>query len=273
MRLAPRPLAARSRFLTALAAAATLGIAGLVAAPSASATDHAFTTTCPSGGIVQQPVTMAVGDTVTVTATAGGACVSVSGGPDLPGVGNVTIDGVPALLNQVNPIDASSTAVVVVFTATAAGGSSALRSFSVFNGAPPGGLTIGLTVTGGGGGSSGSGSAAVPTPATLSLAIDTAGSAGGAVCTSGSEATGYAGQWLTLPGQSDCSVPSVPSARLLGWATTTDFPMAIAQRQADNGWGAYQVVNEAGQITAVFIPAGHAVLVTGNNTLFPIWAK
>jgi len=35
-----------------------------------------------------------------------------------------------------------------------------------------------------------------------------------------------------------------------------DFPQAIAQRQTENGWGAYEIFNANGALISVFIPAG-----------------
>jgi hypothetical protein len=85
------------------------------------------------------------------------------------------------------------------------------------------------------------------------------------------------GVWMQVPSASDCSVlpdsRSLTSAGLLGWATTPDFPVEIAQRQIDNGWGAYELFNAAGDMTAVFIPAGGWTQASSDATLFPIWAQ
>ena len=113
--------------------------------------------------------------------------------------------------------------------------------------------------------------AAASAPIEVSLALDLAAS--GASCTEGSVETGAIGAWLTLPGAQDCSSTTNPDAKLLGWATTVDFPVAIAQRQIDNGWGAYELFDDEGRWAAVFIPAGGAILVSASDTLHPIWAN
>ena len=81
------------------------------------------------------------------------------------------------------------------------------------------------------------------------------------------------GSWIQLPDAQDCVISqqsegSTPS--LLGWATRSDFPVAIAQRQVDNGWGAYETYNDDGQLTSVFIPAGGFTAISGPTNLFPI---
>lgn len=99
--------------------------------------------------------------------------------------------------------------------------------------------------------------ASTPTPVTLSLDI------------SGS---GDVGQWLSLPAAADCTQPGKPDTRLLGWSTSPTFPVAIAQRQIDQQWGAYELTDGVGAVIAVFIPAGGATFVTGSNTLYPVWS-
>jgi len=85
--------------------------------------------------------------------------------------------------------------------------------------------------------------------------------------------SGARGSWVTLEAASDCTPPpSTPDATLLGWATDPDFPVDIAQRQVNNGWGAYETYNDDGQLTGVFIPAGGAASLTNSNTLHAIWS-
>ncbi len=112
---------------------------------------------------------------------------------------------------------------------------------------------------------------AQPVAESLSLSVGSSGSTS-ETCTTGSSVTGYAGEWLTLPSAADCSLPSRSSAKLLGWSTSAEFPVSIAQRQVDNGWGTYELTNDAGQVTAVFIPAGRSAYVSASNTLHPIWS-
>ena len=111
----------------------------------------------------------------------------------------------------------------------------------------------------------------VPVLETLTIQTTT----GNTTCTGGSP-TGYRGEWMTLPSADECTQTGPkadPSAKLLGWATDPNFPVAIAQRQVNNGWGAYETFNEDGQLTGVFIPAGGATFVSGSNNLYPIWSK
>lgn len=128
--------------------------------------------------------------------------------------------------------------------------------------------TSAISIGGGGGTSSDS---AEFQPVEVSFALDLAAS--GASCKAGSGATGTVGQWLTLPGADDCTSTTRSDAKLLGWSTSKDFPVTIAQRQVTNGWGTYELTNESGVVTAVFIPAGGATFVSSGNSLFPIWAR
>ena len=57
----------------------------------------------------------------------------------------------------------------------------------------------------------------------------------------------------------------------LGVATTEDFPVQIAQRQVDNGWGVYEIYSDDGRLSSVFIPAGGWAHVTAQPRLFPVW--
>ena len=64
-----------------------------------------------------------------------------------------------------------------------------------------------------------------------------------------------------------------PRAVLLGWATSRTFPVAIAQRQVSNGWGAYEPCGPTGNLTGVFIPAGKSALVSGGGIFCSIWSE
>jgi len=84
------------------------------------------------------------------------------------------------------------------------------------------------------------------------------------------------GSWIELPGASDCTITTRTTdtqPTLLGWATNADFPIDIAQRQIDNGWGAYETFNNDGQLTGVFIPAGGYTMLSSDINLHPIWAN
>jgi len=122
---------------------------------------------------------------------------------------------------------------------------------------------------GGNGGSSGSGTGS--SAPTLDLTLDPTET--DATC-SVAGVSGARGSWVTLEAASDCTPPpSTPDATLLGWATDPDFPVDIAQRQVDNGWGAYETYNDEGKLTSVFIPAGGAAQLTNSNTLYAIWSN
>jgi len=84
------------------------------------------------------------------------------------------------------------------------------------------------------------------------------------------------GLWVQLPAAEQCSLAvdarSGSSPELLGWATQPDFPVDIAQRQVDNGWGAYELFDNSGDLTEVFVPAGGWTRASADTSLFPIWA-
>lgn len=118
--------------------------------------------------------------------------------------------------------------------------------------------------------SGGNSSSTTPGPTTYEFSLATAD---GTRCSSSSQ-IGVSGTWMPLPAATDCTPPaSMPNAQLLGWATTPDFPVAIAMRQVQNGWGAYEIFNSEGRMTGVFIPAGGSTLVSAANSLHPIWSK
>lgn len=91
----------------------------------------------------------------------------------------------------------------------------------------------------------------------------------GVVCADTS-VSGMRGTWVTLPSTDSCAVTAEPQKRVLGWATTPDFPVEIAKRQVANGWGAYELYDDSGRMTAVFIPAGGAAYLSSSTNLFPV---
>ena len=241
-----------------------------VAPPSQAATtcdNYLLQTASPSSSV-------AVGGTITITVT----CYNGSSAVDTTFTGSIsaTANNMGGSVTVTAPTTVNATAGVATFTVTGstAGFATILFSASKTSG---GNVTVTsiLTVTGGGGGSGGSGSAssaaAASAPVEVSLSLDLAAS--GASCTEGSAASGSVGTWLTLPGADDCTSTTTPNAKLLGWATSADFPVAIAQRQINNGWGTYELFDSEGRMTAVFIPAGQATFVSGPNSLHPVWAK
>lgn len=111
-------------------------------------------------------------------------------------------------------------------------------------------------------------SSSSPEPAVLELFLSPTD---GTVCNSRSE-SGAVGTWVSLPSANDCTPPAaIPNALLFGWATTPDFPIEIAQRQVNNGWGAYEIFDDEGRLTAVFIPSGGSTALSSAGELYPIW--
>jgi len=93
----------------------------------------------------------------------------------------------------------------------------------------------------------------------------------GATCASASS-RGTLNTWVSLPAATDCTAPSThQGATLLGWATSPDFPLSLARRQVDHGWGAYEIYDADGRLASVFIPAGRATFLSGEGNLYPIW--
>ena len=81
------------------------------------------------------------------------------------------------------------------------------------------------------------------------------------------------GSWLSLPAPSEVSgTGDNAGKKFLGVATSEDFPVDIAQRQIDNGWGAYEIYSDDGSLLSVFIPAGYSVHVTAALRVFAIWS-
>jgi len=104
----------------------------------------------------------------------------------------------------------------------------------------------------------------------VSMAQLTLNSGDGNSC-SVSTVEGTIGRWVNLPQRDSCTHTS--SGELLGWATRSDFPVTLAQRQIDNGWGAYETFDDDGNLTGVFIPAGGATLLSNDNVLHAIWSN
>jgi hypothetical protein len=49
--------------------------------------------------------------------------------------------------------------------------------------------------------------------------------------------------------------------------------VAIAHRQVDRSWGAYELLAADGSMTGVFLPEGGYALVSGSTTLTPVWSR
>ena len=82
------------------------------------------------------------------------------------------------------------------------------------------------------------------------------------------------GSWYQLPASADVvGVGENAGKTFLGVATREDFPVAIAQRQVDNGWGAYETYDANGRLASVFIPAGKSLHLTAAPRLHAIWSQ
>lgn len=246
--------------LLATATMSSLAFGSLfIAAPAHAATDFPVAITCPSGVMTfggGSSINVSANDTITLTNNTGRTL-------DSQGV----IQGA-----NVTSLSNFSNGSSVVLTISASG--------SVFlgdYGANPtcGGATFSWTVgvaptpTPPIPGPPNPTNAAVSQPAEVSLSLDLAAS--GASCKEGSAATGVMGAWLFLPAADDCSSTTDPSAKLLGWSTSANFPVDRAQSQVDNRWGAIDEIFDG--VRMIFIPAGQATFVSGPNSLFPIWAS
>jgi len=112
--------------------------------------------------------------------------------------------------------------------------------------------------------------APAPAPATVNVTLDQITSKVLRAWAS----TATLGSWQQLPESSDITgVDENAGKTFLGAATTPNFPVDIAQRQVDNGWGPYETFNEDGDLTSVFIPAGKPMNINGPTRLYAIWGN
>jgi len=78
--------------------------------------------------------------------------------------------------------------------------------------------------------------------------------------------------WQPLPESADVvGIGEDEGKVFLGVATTTDFPVDVAQRQVDNGWGTYEMFDDEGDLESVFIPAGGSMFVWTQPRLYAVW--
>lgn len=162
------------------------------------------------------------------------------------------------------PLSATTYTVVVMTLSASGSGTGKFRLTG------PGPVTVSgrTTLVGSGGGGTGGSVESPPTPiATLSL------SSPDVSCTGGNR-SGVQGSWLSLPSAGQCTQSNTSNkagAILLGWSTSANFPIARAQAQVDRNWGAIDESIDGTRM--IFIPAGMATFVTGNNNLFPVWSR
>lgn len=253
-----------------------LGSGLLAAAPAQAASITLSDANCTAGVINGTSFSASTNDVVTITGNFTG-CQRLQVGTRLvtsasdivatgSGVGTPTSDGIFYVLEAT-----TFTNIQITFTNTnsniAGFGLGASNSSNPDYGSRRTQWGVNYTGTGGGGGSSSS-IAAEPQIVEISLTPED-----GTTCRNSSQ-PGTAGTWISLPGADDCTPPaSKAGATLLGWATSPNFPVAIAKRQVDKGWGAYETFNDDGQLTGVFIPAGGATFLSGSGKLYTIWSE
>ncbi len=239
----------RTALVTGLMVASLMGVGLGLAAPAA-----ATTLADNGGGSVTVSGIGGVGDVVLI-------CASPTPAADCSAL---LASAVLASINQNGTYSEGST--VILPTGLAGPLAAGTYTMVPITGFVAGAALLNVVITGGGGAPSSSETSSQPRSVTLSL-----NTADDSSCRQ-SSASGFAGSWTTLPGADDCTASaSMPSATLLGWATTPNFPVDIAQRQVSNGWGAYEMFNDNGHLTAVFIPAGGATFLSGDGNLFAIW--
>lgn len=244
----------------------------LVMAPNAHATVTTVDATCDSGlGLFVFPTSVTVSETDSISIVTGG---TMGGTP----VAGFSIQSVPTGFSS-SPAGSLGRGWTFTVSVGAGATSGSIVVSSTGGFCPSQTATIAVTVSGGSGGGGGGGSSSsdsstpsvetsTPSVETLSLSL----AASGATCTGGNP-TGYAGTWLTLPSADQCtqSGPTAKSgAKLLGWATSSSFPVARAQAQVDKKWGVIDEVIDGERM--IFIPGGMATFVSGSNNLFPIWS-
>jgi hypothetical protein len=228
--------------------ASTLAVSALVAAPASAAALTPVSVTCDGSNLVlsSNNIGARLFDTIAVTNSTGGD-LSQSG------LNNLTAT-IPGLMTN------GQTGTYTV---------RGLPGSTTFTGTGPcNASSVTLSLVSGGGGGPSTASARAPQTFVLSFV-----SSSGATCAISSE-SGTGGTWITLPSAGDCTPPAgKENAKLLGWATTPSFPVAVAQTQVNNGWGTFEGYNSDGQLVSVFIPAGRAAYLSGNNTLYAIWSS
>ena len=79
--------------------------------------------------------------------------------------------------------------------------------------------------------------------------------------------TGAPSTWARVPSPVQCSRTAFT---LLGWSTSSAFPLELARRQVAAGWGAIDTYINGSRM--IFIPAGDYAALNGSNTLHAVWA-
>jgi len=246
----------------AVLASVGLGIGTIALASPAQATSESVTVKIESGNVKffedTTQVTQIEATQITFTNQTGSDITVTSQLLSRPIFGSCeTGCKIGNLLSTTFNVDASAQAEPVTVSSQAAG-------------FPQADLEITYNGTGGGGDDSGSSAPAPAAPAVVDVALDQITSE--VLRTWASTAT--VGSWKQLPESSEIiGVDENAGKTFLGAATIPNFPVDIAQRQVDNGWGAYEIFNEDGDLTSVFIPAGQWMNINGPTRLYAIWGN
>lgn len=259
-----------TRRLIAATAAFPLSAATVIGLAQPASAAQTFTVNCSGTGTTEIALSASPGEVLTFNFS--GGCTDINTPVDAAASTVITYgsstSSTPSFVNgNINLWTVSSfpSATSIAVTLASSLPSSIRVTFMRTAGGPPV-FTQRYAYNSGGGGSA----ASTPAPTeTLTLAVE----ASGATCTGGNP-SGTSGSWLTLPSADQCtqSGPTAKAdARLLGWATSADFPIARAQAQIDKQWGV--IDEEINGVRMIFIPAGMATFVSGSNNLYPIWSK
>jgi YVTN family beta-propeller protein len=210
-------------------------------------------------------------NSVTATVTVGTSPVGVAVSPDgstayVPNSSSGTVSVIDTSTNSVTAtVTVGSYPADVAFTpnsATAYVSNYFSGSVSV--------IATGLGASSGGGSSGGGGGSARAVPQVVSVDLDLEA----AELPAASSQSAILGSWYQLPASADVvGVGENAGKTFLGVATREDFPVAIAQRQVDNGWGVYEIYDADGRLESVFILAGKSLHLTAAPRLHAIWSQ
>ena len=252
-----------------------------VLVPAGSAAAVSFTNRTTSDGLGNNRVygVYAVGSNV-YAATDGGLSISTNSGATFTnrttsdGLGNNGVYGVYVVGSTVyaatlGGLSISTNSGATFTNRTRSDGLGDNRVYGVYvvgsnvYAATNGGLSTGTTSSSGGGSAR-----AVPEVVSVDLDLEAA-----ELPASWSQSATI-GSWYQLPASADVvGVGENAGKTFLGVATSEDFPVVIAQRQVDAGWGVYEIYDADGRLASVFIPAGKSLHITAAPRLHAIWSQ
>ena len=223
--------------------------------------------TSPTGGDVSVIDTGTNSDTATVTVGSGPRGLAITPDGSTAYVANGSGETVSVIDTGTNSVTATLTVgsnpTGVAFTPN-----SATAYVSNYTSGSVSAIATGLGASSGCGGSGAGGGSAAPLVVSVDLGLEAA-----ELPASWSQSATL-GSWKQLPASADVvGVGENAGKTFLGVATREDFPVAIAQRQVDNGWGVYEIYDADGRLESVFIPAGKSLHVTAAPRLHAIWSQ